>query len=334
MNIWFDFTNPPHVNFYLPFIRHFERNENNKIIISAREFVETVKLAELNGLKPIVLGKHGGKNRVSKALNLVSREFQLLNTIGNFGISLSSNYEAPLACWLKRKFSIVFDDNDISPNWLYSAFADKVISPSEIDKEAMLKMGIGKKQLITYNGYKEDVYIADYIPDTQFLEKIPFKQFVTVRPENLQASYVPVGARSIVPELINKLVNAGINVLYLPRYKSDIGYLKNNEQVFVPDSPLNGLDVCYYSDAVLTGAGTFSREAAIMGTPSVSFFSGNVFLGVDKSMFINKMVYFSRDPDSIVQFVKSSKKNLFNKQRCTGVQQEVFSLVDGIIKNI
>ena len=45
-----------------------------------------------------------------------------------------------------------------------------------------------------------------------------------------------------------------------------------NIKIFVPEGPLNGLDVCY-SDAVLTGAGTFAREAAILGTPAISFFT-------------------------------------------------------------
>lgn len=330
MNIWFDFTNPPHVNFYYPIIKYFE-SKGFQTTLTAREFVETVKLAEVYGMNVKVIGKHGGGNRLSKVLSLLVRELKLLNTISKFDLSISSNYEAPLASWLKRKKALVFDDNDISPNWLYSKFASYVISPEYIDKDAMYRMGIGKNQLITYPGFKEDIYVADYEPNTEFLDKVPFKEFVTVRPENLQASYVPDGEKSIVPELIDRLVLAGYNILFLPRYSSDRNYYKPNDQVFIPAGPLSGLDVCYYSQAVLTGAGTFSREAAVLGTPSVSFFSGDKFLGVDKHMFETGMVLHSRNIDIIMDYLKTAEKKSFEKQKSIKVQQTLFSILDEII---
>jgi len=184
--IWFDFTNPPHVNFFLPIINYYKNREFG-IKLTAREFVETVKLLELNNLNFKIYGKHGGKNKLLKITSLILRELKLISSVNGFDFSISSNYEAPLASWIKRKPSIVFDDNDISPNWLYSKFAKYVISPCYIDKDAMYNMGIRKDQLITYTGFKENVYIADFNPSPTFLDQLPFKDFVTVRPENIQA---------------------------------------------------------------------------------------------------------------------------------------------------
>ncbi len=202
-----------------------------------------------------------------------------------FDISISSNYEAPQVSWIRGKKSIVFDDNDISPNWLYSKFCNFVVCPEAIDKDRMISMGIKPGKILTYSGYKEDIYIADFKPDPKFLNKIPFNEFVVVRPENLYASYVPKNSVSIVPELIRKLSDNGFNILYLPRYQIDRTYIKPAQNIFIPDHPLNGLDVCYYSQAILTGAGTFSREAALMGIPAVSFYAGDEFLSVDKKLF-------------------------------------------------
>lgn len=328
--LWFDFTNPPHVNFFLPIIRHYEK-KGVEVKLTAREFVETTKLLELNNLSHSVYGKHGGRNRFSKVFELLNRELLLLKNVSDFDYSFSTNYEAPLASWLKRKPSFVFDDNDISPNWLYAKFAKYVISPSNIDKDAMFRMGIKEKQLITYNGFKENIYIADYKPDPKFLVKFPFTNFITVRPENIQASYVPNGRNSIVPELIESLISKGYNILYLPRYKADRDYVGKSDKLFIPDGPLNGLDVCYYSNAILTGAGTFSREAAVMGTPAVSFFAGDEFLGVDKVMFSRKMVYYSRNVSDIVKFVDSSKKKEFNRQQSVDAQNELFNVLDRLM---
>jgi predicted glycosyltransferase len=82
---------------------------------------------------------------------------------------------------------------------------------------------------------------------------------------------------------------------------------------------------------VLTGAGTFSREAAVMGTPSVSFFSGKTFLGVDKEMFAEGMVFFSRVPKEIVEYLKSSRKTGLDKAKSFAVQQELFKLIERIL---
>ena len=330
--IWFDFTNPPHVNLYIPLLRYLQSN-NNKVICTARHFVETMSLLSQNDISFKKFGGHGGKSKIGKILAFADRDLKLFFGMPKFDVSISSNYEAPQVSWLRRKTSIVFDDNDISPNWLYAKFATHVICPEAINKQAMISMGIGKKKLITYSGYKEDIYIANYKPNPDFLNILPFKNFVTVRTENLHASYVTKGAISIVPELIDKLSNKGFNILYLPRYQMDYLYTPKRDNVFIPNEPLNGLDVCYYSQAVLTGAGTFSREAAVMGTPAVSFYAGSEFLSVDKKMFAEKKVFFSRDVNEIIEYLKTVKKAKPDLSRSIKIQKEVFECIDRLINS-
>jgi len=322
MKIWYDFTNPPHVNFFRPLIGYF-KNSGHEFICTARDFVETVELLRLHGIDFQLYGKHGGRKKINKVRALLDRYLKLYLNVGEFDISFSSNNEAPFISWLRKKTSYVFDDNDISPNWLYSKFVNYVVSPVYIDKEAMLRMGVKPEKAIYYDGFKENIYIADYVPDPNFLEQIPFRNFVTVRPENIQAAYVPKGAKSIVPELVRKLNEKGINILYLPRYKADRDLVELNDRIYIPEQALNGLDVSYYSDAVLTGAGSFSREAAVIGTPSVSFFAGEKFLGVDKEMFRNGMVFYSREPEEIIQHVIKAKKKSFDSFASKKVQKEL-----------
>jgi len=328
--IWFDFTNPPHVNLYLPLLRHLESN-NNKVICTARDFVETMSLLSQNNISFEKFGVHGGKSKVGKILAFAERDLKLFFRMPKFDVSISSNYEAPQVSWLRGRTSIVFDDNDISPNWLYAKFANYVICPEAINKNAMIGMGIKPNKLITYSGYKEDIYIASFQPDSTFLEKLPFQKFVTVRPENLFASYVTKGSKSIVPELIEKLTKQGHNILYVPRYETDRLYVQKQDNIYIPEKPLSGLDICYYSDVVLTGAGTFSREASLMGTPAVSFYAGNDFLSVDKKLFSENKVFFSRRVDEIIEFISKTQKDSPDLSRSIKVQKEVFGIVDNII---
>ena len=63
MKIWIDVTNTPHVNVLMPIIRHLEKN-GHELIITARDFSETIPMLEKNGINPVVFGGHKGKNRL------------------------------------------------------------------------------------------------------------------------------------------------------------------------------------------------------------------------------------------------------------------------------
>lgn len=331
-DIWFDFSNPPHVNLFLPVLKHFE-NKGMKVFSTAREFVETTGLLDKYKIEYRTFGSHGGKNRFLKSYNLLKRNYLLYRHIPDFRFSISSSFEAPEISWIKRRPAIIFDDNEIAPNWLYAKFVRFVIAPSIIDIADWERSGINRKKVIPYNGFKEDIYVADYEPDREFLNNLPFKSFVTVRPENLFAAYVPKNSKSIVPELVEALTLEGYNILYLPRYEIDRKYVSQSSNIYIPDKPLNGLDVCFYSDAVLTGAGTFSREAAILGTPAVSFFAGDQLLTVDRKMVNDGMAFHSRSVQELLSFIGKNpkiEKNL-DLRRSKKVQTEVFNILDNII---
>ena len=51
MKIWIDITNTPHVNVLLPIIRHLEKGHS--LIITARNFSETLPLLRKNNIEPI-----------------------------------------------------------------------------------------------------------------------------------------------------------------------------------------------------------------------------------------------------------------------------------------
>ena len=101
-----------------------------------------------------------------------------------------------------------------------------------------------------------------------------------------------------------------------------------DDKIYIPEKPLKGLDVSYYSSAILTGAGSFSREAAVIGTPAVSFFAGKKFLGVDKEMFKQEMVYFSRKPDDIITHILKKKKKEFNISISKATQENLYHILE------
>lgn len=332
MKIWFDITNTPHVNVLLPIFKHIAAG--NELLISARNFSETLPLLKKNDIHPIIVGNHKGKNKVKKVSGLIIRAIELQRKIPYYDVSFSlgGSYTSILSK-LRIKPSIMFSDNDISFKDPACRFGSCFIFPSCFDTEYLIKKyHISTENIYKFDGFKEDIYIADYKPDTNFANQLPFTDFITIRPENLKASYVPTNSRTIVPDLFEVFKNE--NILFLPRYPEERKYAKGYNNIFIPEQPLNGLDVCYYSIAMLTGAGTFAREASLLGTPSVSFFPGKKFLSVDKVMQQKGLQFKSRNPSDIYNYVKSSRKRPFCSERSLKVQQEVFSIIDTILYSL
>lgn len=47
-------------------------------------------------------------------------------------------------------------------------------------------------------------------------------------------------------------------------------------RIILPDRALNGLDLIWHSDLVVSGGGTMNREAAALGVPVYSIFRGRI----------------------------------------------------------
>ena len=47
-------------------------------------------------------------------------------------------------------------------------------------------------------------------------------------------------------------------------------------KIIIPDHAVNGLDLMWYSDLVISGGGTMNREAAALGVPVYSIFRGTI----------------------------------------------------------
>src|ERR1051325_5517235 len=59
MLIWIDLANSPHVPFFRALAREFAER-GHEVLATARDFAQTVELAERAGLAPAVIGGHGG----------------------------------------------------------------------------------------------------------------------------------------------------------------------------------------------------------------------------------------------------------------------------------
>jgi uncharacterized protein len=310
--IWIDILNPSHPLFFKRLVQ--ELKNDYYFYVTMRVRGETIELAKEFGLNGDVIGKDY-ENPTKKMLSMIYRTIVLSNKVETFDIAIS--FENPMSVVvskIKRKNSILLLDNDLKYKLKNDVFqnleskiklmADTIIIPHSCEK-TFFDYDVNDK-IKFYNGYKEDFYIADYQPDQNILNKLPFKNYIIIRGEALRSFYVKE-KQSIVPKLFNLFARENINILFLARDKTDFGYKENNNLRILKE-PVNGLDLIYYSDAVLTGSGTMAREAACLQRTAVSFFPGNNLLSVDEQLVDDGKIIHSRDPKEIVDYVISHMK--------------------------
>jgi len=315
----------------LPIMKHF--SSRFKYIITARDFSETVPLLKKNGIDPYVFGNHKGKSRIRKIMGVVERDYLLMRHLPNYDFCMCvGGINAAHISYLRKKPIITFGDNNASDGFFN--FPQHFFCPEIIIARGRDISGFSNTQITTYNGYKEDIYISNFRPDKNFLKQIPFKEYIVVRPENLKADYVKEGSVSLVPELLDSLSRKGFNIIYFPRYRDEIKYAKGLDNVYIPSSPLDGLNTCYYAKAVLTGAGTFAREAAILGTPALSFYPGKFLLEVDKSLINKGRLFHTRKIGEITNFISSAKRHRLDLQRSEKAFVDLVSKLENLISTI
>jgi len=337
VKVWIDMVNIPHVHFFHPIIRNLTDYDYE---LTYRERGETYELAKLLGLPGKNIGKDS-RSTFRKVLNIQIRTIRLFSEVRGYDWILSlENAMSILNGVMKRKRSILFLDNDIKYRKIKSIFQRyenriKNMSHRVVVPDASLdEFGnyIDRSKLIGYDGYKEDIYLSDFTPDPDFLDKVPFKDFVVIRPETLGSLYVRKN-KSLVPDMIKILKRENYNIIYLPREAEDYQFGKV-EGVFMPGKVLNGLDLCHYSSAVLTGSGTMAREGALMGKCSVSFYPGGDLLSVDRDLIDKGMMFHSLDPSEIIDYISKSDDSRMaeSRDRSEKVKNELFSVIRGIVE--
>lgn len=303
--IWIDIANTAEIPFFRPIIAELAYEYQIKLTCWKRGEVPEL-LREMGFQVKSILSD--SSNPLKKAISVGFRTLLLWGIAPKFNTVITMENVMPLpTAYLRRKTSIIILDNDVKLNFPRSLFqklenkvkelAKYVIVPEVAYDEFSKFLG---QDILTFPGIKEHISISEYVPDSHFLEKISSDNYVVIRPESLSSHYV-LEKRSIVPELLRLFNREGIDVIYLPRNRIE-RQLAEGYNVYIPPKPLNGLDLSYYSKAVLTGSGTMAREATLLGVPSVSFFPGKQ-LAIDKYLVEEGKLFHSRDPQDIFEYV-------------------------------
>ncbi len=335
MRIWVDLANSPHVPLFRALIDHLHRL-NHSCEVTARDFAETVSLAQAAGLSPEVIGRHGGKGLSAKGTNLTSRALALAGwaRARRFDLALSHNsYAQIVAARMLRLKTVTLMDFEYQPaNHLAFRLSTRVVVPQAFPESQLRRFGARPSKVSRYAGTKEDIYLATvqiaqgFEHDLCKLGIEPDNVLVVMRPPALAALYHRF-ENEIFDQLVFKLSEqAGVQVILLPRnsvQRAKYGTL--SKRLVIPKESLDGPALIAASDLVISAGGTMNREAAALGVPAASVYAGR-WAAVDEELVREGRL--SRI-SSIQDFEKLAlrKKEHLNPRRATSVRDEVIKLI-------
>jgi predicted glycosyltransferase len=290
--IWIDLDNTPHVPLFAPIAAALEKRGYH-VILTARDAFQVCELAEKKGLACTRIGKHSGKNKRRKAAGLFLRALQLvpvaLREKPVIGLSHGSRSQI-LACNMLGIPTIMMDDYEFAmtppmmrPTWFMTP---EVISHTAFSHPA--------EMVLKYPGIKEDVYVPDFKPDPAFLKGLGLSEdelIAVARPPATEAHYHNAEAEVLFSRFMDRACKTdNMRVVLLPRNKAQGAALRNSfphwfegRRTIIPEKAVDGLDLIWHSDLVVSGGGTMNREAAAMKVPVYSVFRGTIG-AVDKDL--------------------------------------------------
>ncbi|MEO7299602.1 MAG: DUF354 domain-containing protein [Verrucomicrobiota bacterium] len=314
--IWIDMDNTPHVVFFEPVIDEL-RSRGFPVVVTARDAFQVCELADKKKISFVQVGRHYGKNRFRKVAGVLYRALQLAPVARREKPILSISHGARsqiVISNLLRIPTLLLADYEFAvypplmrPTW--------EMVPSVIPDTALCcKPGNIRK----YPGIKEDVYVWKFQPDPEFLQSIGLEEsalIVTARPPATEAHYHnPESEGLFVSFMELACQNPQSRIVLLPRNKQQGETIRHrwphwfaNDKTIIPQGALDGLNLIWFSDLLVSGGGTMNREAAALGVPVYSIFRGAIG-AVDNHLQQSGLLILIENAEDVAGKIKLQKR--------------------------
>jgi uncharacterized protein len=280
MRVWIDLTNSPHVLVMRPVIRALERRGAD-VVVTARDFAQTLGLADRFGIAHEEIGRHRGGRLAAKGVGLVSRSAALARWARGRRIDVAlgngSNDVTIAARLLRIPVATAFDYEWARVQHTVNCrLAQAVVVPDAIPPERLARYGATPAKLQRYAGLKEEYYLADFEPDPAVLAELGLD-----REQPIAVVRTPP-AVSLYHRFENPLFGAvldrlrGRQVVVLPRTPEQRAELARAGGFVVPEQAIDAQSLIAYADLVISAGGTMNREAVALGTPVWTTFEGRL----------------------------------------------------------
>jgi len=354
--IWLDLDNSPHVPLFVPIIRHY-RDSGVNVVITAREHSQTIELLHLHGLDGTftVIGRHHGKGKLAKLLgtfgraNALARYIKDLKRSGvNIAVAVSHGSRAMVlaARWLKIPILTMYD-YEFTETRIFNTFSDRVLVPERIPDSVLDEIGLAKDRRVKYQGIKEELYVRGFQPDTGFRQEFskkyecdPESVFAVLRPPATTANYHSAKSEEILDGLLRHLLRSdGVFTAIVPRTSEQADEIEaaidkmalSHASFAVLREAVDGLQLAFAADLLISGGGTMNREAALLGLPVYSIFAGRPG-SLDAQMEKEGLITFIREIEDIAKIDLRRRAKTANSGELTDrVEKFVIDEIDKLL---
>jgi predicted glycosyltransferase len=259
----------------------------------------------------IVVGQASPAGRGSKALEIARRANALrrLARRERPDVAFShGSYAQIVAARAARVPVVTMMDFEHQPaNHLSFRLARRVIVPELFPEAALRRFGATGRKVLRYRGFKEDLYLGGFEPDSRVLDELeldPEHVIVVFRPPPEGALYHPMVNRRFEDVLRSALSHDEVQIVLLPRTREQAErYRSRSSRIRVPEHAVDARSLLALADLAIGSGGTMNRESALLGTPTYTVFAGTL-AAVDAELIRRGRLGDLRDPESEVRFEK------------------------------
>ena len=327
LSIWIDLENSPHVLFFEPVIDELRRR-GHEIVVTARRFCNTLPLAQARGLNVHAVGRghDTGRNGAIKRCFHVVRSLQLWRFARAQRFDVAVSHGSRTQASAAEKLGI--------PAWAAMDYEHAYLRdlggvrcfmvPDIMPVEAFDRAGIPRAVIRRYDGIKEDVYLHGFRPAVDLRRMLRIGEddlLVVFRPSSENAHYGTDAGRAVERHLLRRLAGQErVHIIVLPRTAQQRRRLRAVETgggtLQISTGALDGPSLIHASDLVVSGGGTMAREAAVLGVPAVSCFTGRLGV-VDQFLARQQRIRLIRKVED-VERVGTLVRNLTRTPRSNG----------------
>jgi uncharacterized protein len=282
--VWIDLSNSPHALLFSPVASELGRR-GHQVLVTARDNAQTAELARQHWPDVEVIGAESPPGRARKVGTLLNRVAALRRWAKQHDpdVALSHNSYAQVVAARSLGIPCVtaMDFEHQPANHVAFRLASLVLMPEAVAPEAVRRQGARASKLRHYPGYKECIYLGDFEPDPEVAAKLGVERnaesrLVVLRTPPSRAIYHRFANPLFVGVLETISRQPDVRSVVLARHPEQRRELSDRalSHCIVPDRAVDTRSLIYSADLVVGAGGTMTREAALMGIPTVSLFAG------------------------------------------------------------
>ncbi|MDX6610496.1 MAG: uncharacterized protein QOF85_2421 [Solirubrobacterales bacterium] len=337
MKVWVDCTAAAHPLVLRPIIERLE-DRGDKVLVTAREYGQTLGVLDRLGIPYTAVGSHGGASAFGKGRSLAGRSAQLMRLIWGQRPDLAiahGSVDLAVVSSLFRIPSAQMQDYEFAGWQRQIAFraARKVLMPDSIPLDRLKKIGAKERKLVRYPGLKEEYYLADFEPDAAVLDEFGLdreKVLVVVRPPPETSEYH--ARNDVYGESIRRLAaTEAVQAVVIPRTDRQRVEVRAMDaaNLIVPERAIDAQSLIAFADLVVSAGGTMNREAVALGTPVFTTFAGRMG-GVDEALIADGRLRVLADPSELPLRKREAPPGVLNRRDPELLVEGVLGAVAGV----